>query len=86
MTRRNTSTAKGTIRSLPIELWPKADRDAWVAAFEPARRLKRGVSAAHLKPITRDDLARRYGYFLDFLNRGNLLQMDAAAGVTPGNV
>ena len=23
--------------------------------------------AAHLKPVTRNDLARRYGYFLDFL-------------------
>ena len=87
-TVRNTRAANGKVRSLPIELWPKADRDAWVAACQPARRLKRGGSAAHLKPITRDDLARRYGYFLDFLNRRNLLQIDAtaAAGVTPGNV
>jgi integrase len=86
--RRNSGTAKGTIRSLPIELWPEADRDAWVAACQPARRLKRGGSAAHLKPITRNDLVRRYGYFLDFLNRRNLLQKDAmaAADVTPGNV
>src|SRR5262245_22924190 len=52
----------------------------------PAPQARR--SAAHLKPITRDDLARRYRYFLDFLNRRNLLQMDAmaAADVTPGNV
>jgi integrase len=86
--RCNSGTGKGTIRSLPIELWPKADRDAWVAACQPARRLKRGGSAAHLKPITRDDLARRYGYFLDFLNRRNLLHMNAmaAADVIPGNV
>jgi integrase len=76
------------IRSLPMDLWPQADRKAWLAACEPARRLKRGGSAAHLKPITRDDLARRYGYFLDFMNRRNLLQMDAVAtaGVTPSNV
>jgi site-specific recombinase XerD len=77
-----------TIRSLPIELWPQADRDAWVAACEPARRLKRGGSASHLKPITQRDLARRYGYFLDFLNRRNLLRTDATATaeVAPGNV
>ena len=65
-----------------------ADRNAWIAACEPARRLKRGGIAAHLKPITRDDLARRYGYFLDFLDRHNLLHVDAVAAgeVTPDNV
>jgi hypothetical protein len=84
----NTRTAKGKIRSLPIELWPLADRDAWTAACQPAQRLKRGGTAAHLKPITRNDLARRYGYFLDFLSRQDLLDVDAmvAADVTPANI
>jgi hypothetical protein len=50
--------------------------------------LKRGGAAAHLEPITRDDLARRYGYFLDFLARRGLLPKDApaATAVTPENV
>jgi site-specific recombinase XerD len=54
-----------------------------------ARRLKRGGAAGHLKPVTRDDLARRYGYFLDFLSRRGLLQLNtlaAATLVTPDNV
>jgi integrase len=81
-------TAKGKVRSLPIDLWPSADRNAWISACRPAQRLKRGGAAAHLKPITRDDLARRYGYFLDFLSRRGLLDTDAmaAAEVTPSNV
>lgn len=84
---KNSST-EGAVHSLPISLWPEADRRAWVAACQPAERLKRGGAAAHLKPITRDDLARRYGYFLDFLGRRGLPSKGApaAAGVTPANV
>ena len=54
------------VRSLPIEQWPAADRLAWIAACRPAERLKPGGAASHLKPISRDDLARRYGYFTGF--------------------
>ena len=57
------------VRSLPIEQWPSADRDAWAAACRPNQRLIRGGAGAHMKPITLADLARRYGYFLDFLDR-----------------
>ena len=80
--------AKGKVRSLPLDLWPEADRNAWNAACRPAARLKRGGAAGHLKPVTRDDLARRYGYFLDFLDRRGLLRSDgpAAANVTVDNV
>jgi hypothetical protein len=76
------------VRSLPIEQWPPADRDAWVVACRPSRRLIRGGAGAHMKPITLSDLARRYGYFLDFLDRTARLDRNAkAAGqVTPGNV
>jgi integrase len=48
----------------------------------------RGGAGSHLKPITRDDLARRYGYFLDFLSRSDRLNPNAGLGahVTPENV
>jgi site-specific recombinase XerD len=80
--------AEGKIRSLPLDLWPEADRSAWISACRPPARLKRGGAAGHLKPITRDDLARRYGYFLDFLGRHGLLLVGtlAATCVTPENV
>ncbi len=51
-------------------------------------RLNRGGTASHLKPITRNDLARRYGYFLDFLKRSDILKPDLPAGalITAANV
>src|SRR5581483_1570613 len=75
-------------RSLPFEEWPPADRAAWEAACRPAQRLKRGGAASHLKEITRRDLVRRYGYFLDYLRRVQVLpDAVAAAGyVTPERV
>jgi integrase len=82
------SSIKTKVRSLPIELWPKADRRAWLAACQPSQRLKRGGAASHMKPTTQGDLARRYGYFLDCMNRRGLLDLNKAAGghVTPENV
>ena len=68
------------VRSLPIDEWPAADRAKWELACRPGVRLKRGGRASHLKPITRDDLARRYGYFFDFLVRARLLDLNAVAG------
>ena len=44
----NISPAKRRVRSLPLHLWPEADRDAWNAACQPAARLKRGGAAGHL--------------------------------------
>jgi integrase len=81
-------TIKTKVRSLPIELWPEADRKAWISACRPSQRLKRGGAASHMKVITRDDLARRYGYFLDCMDRRGLLDLDKAAGahVTPEDV
>src|ERR1700745_498911 len=79
----------GKIRSLPLDLLPEADRDAWISACRPPARLKRGGADGHIEPVTRDDLARRYGYFLDFLSRRGLLQLNtlaAATLVTPDNV
>jgi site-specific recombinase XerD len=76
------------VRSLPLDLWPEVDRNAWKAACQPATRLKRGGVAGHLKLVTRDDHARHYGCFLDFLDRSDLLRLDgpAAANVTAENV
>jgi site-specific recombinase XerD len=75
------------IRSLPIEFWPEADRNAWLSACQPSLRLQRGGAGSHMKVITLDDLARRYGYFLDCMNRRGLLDPTKAAGghVTPEN-
>jgi integrase len=79
---------KAKIRSLPIEFWPEADRKAWISAGRPNERLKRGGAGSHLKPITLNDLARRYGYFLDCMNRRGLFDPNKPAGahVTPENV
>jgi integrase len=81
-------TMETKVRSLPIEFWPESDRKAWISASRPSQRLNRGGAGSHMKAITLDDLARRYGYFLDFMNRGGLLDPTKAAGghVAPANV
>lgn len=66
-------------RSLKIEEWPKPDREAWTDACRPSVRLRRGGRAAHLKEVTRNDLASRFGGFLDFLQRAGRLQRDQTA-------
>jgi hypothetical protein len=78
-------TAERKNLSLPLEQWPQADCKAWVAACQPATRLKRGGTASHLKPVTRDDHAAHYGNLLGFLDRCGLLRRDGppAANVTP---
>lgn len=84
----NGPPAKPETRSLPIQFWPEADRNAWTAAVQPATRLKRGGVAGHLKPVTRDDHARQYGNFVGFLDRAGLLRLEgpAAVNVTADNV
>src|SRR5258707_2286970 len=81
-------TMKAKVRSLPIEFWPESDRKAWISASRPSQRLNRGGAGSHMKAITLDDLARRYGYFLDYMNRRGLLDPTKAAGthVAPENV
>jgi len=78
----------GSPGSLPLAEWPMQDRAAWERACVPGHRLRRGGLASHLKPVTRDDLARRYGLFLDFLRRTRRLSGAAASGfhVIPENV
>src|SRR6516225_8224659 len=57
---------------------------AWMAACRSAERLRRGGAASHLKDVTRRDLARRYGYLLDYVERSEGLDRnaDAASYVT----
>jgi hypothetical protein len=51
-------------------------------------RLTHGGAASHLRAITQNDLAKRYGYFLDFVSRSRRLEPEAKAGahVTLENV
>jgi integrase len=83
---RNQTTA--SVRSLPIELWPTADRAAWEEACRPSIRLKRGGAASHMRHVTQRDLEKRYGLFLDSLLRSGRFDGKARAGaqVTPDNV
>ena len=74
--------------SLPIAAWPTADRDAWIQERQAGSRLKRGGRASHMKQVTRDDLERRYGTYLQFLWASGDLRLRAPAGsqVTPDGV
>ena len=65
-----------------------ADRTAWEEACRPGMRLTRGGAASHLRAVTQNDLATRYGYFLDFVSRSRRLEPEAKAGahVTLENV
>lgn len=77
-----------TVRSLKLNQWPEPDRCAWQDACSPGQRLQRGGRAAHLKPVTQADLAQRYGFFLDFLNRAGRLDptLSATLQITPATV
>lgn len=81
-------SASRKVRSLPLAQGPEADRAAWAAACRPAERLKRGGAASHMREITQRDLARRYGYFLDYVERSEGLahHAEAAAHVAPDRV
>ena len=77
-----------TVHSLPVESWPIADRVAWEDACRPSVRLRRGGIESHMRRVTQNDLAKRYGLFLDSLLRSGRLDEKACAGaqVTPNSV
>ena len=74
--------------SLPIGEWPTADRLGWTEARRPAQRLKRGGAASHLATVSQNDIANRYGLYLDYLNRNGRFDLatGAVALITPDNV
>jgi hypothetical protein len=67
-------------KALPLPDWPKADRESWHAAQESAGVLDDGGAASHLSALTRQDLTRRYAYFLSFVARQGILDLEAPAG------
>jgi hypothetical protein len=73
------------VTSLKLADWPAGDQHAWAEACRPRQGLKRGGAAAPLALITRNDLERRYGYFLTYLREQQELDRSAAAGaqITP---
>ena len=76
-------------RPLPFPDWPRADREAWHAAQVSGNILDDDDGIiSHLNAQTRDDLTRRYAYFLFFLARRDRLERDGAvvASVTPENI
>lgn len=74
--------------TLAVNEWPDSDRCVWEDACRPGSRLKPGGRASHLAEASRDNLERRYGGFLKFLQRTERLEMkaDAAAQVMPADV
>ena len=75
-------------RSLAIVEWPRADRAAWEEACRPGHRFQQGGAASYLAEVSRNDIGRRYGMFLDFLERARVLDRGApvVAHTTPENV
>ena len=86
--RGRRSSALGKPRALPFAEWPTGDQLGWAEACQPAQRLKRGGAGSHLAQVSQDDIANRYGLFLDFLCRNGRLDLSksAAALVTPDDV
>jgi integrase len=84
--QRDATSAKP--RSLPFAKWPASDRLGWAEACRPAQMLKRGGAASHLAPVSQDDIANRYGLYLDFLSRNGRFDptKNAMALITPDNV
>jgi integrase len=64
----------GKPRSLPIAEWPASDRLGWAQACRPGQRLTPGGAGSHLAPVSQADIARRYGLYLDYLQRNGQLE------------
>jgi integrase len=86
--RKAAAPHRAAPRSLPLNEWPAADQKTWEEACRPGLRLRKGGAAGRYAEVSREDIARRYGAFLGFLQRSGLLDPSAgpAAQVTPQNV
>ncbi len=67
---------------LPVMNWPPADRIAWEVATRVGGILDDSSPAGHLATVTRDDLTRRYGYFLSFAKRNGHFVANGTAGAS----
>lgn len=78
----------GKPRSLRTAEWPTADQLGWAEARRPAQRLRRGGAASHLNLVSQADIAKRYGLYLDYLQRHGRLDLagNATTLVTIDNV
>jgi integrase/recombinase XerD len=66
--------------SLPIRLWPEADRAAWYAAIRQGDILDGAGPAAHWRPATKATNIHHYGRWLAFLQSRNMLETNAQPG------
>ena len=77
-----------TQKPLALLDWPKADRETWQVAQSTTGVLDDGGMISHLRAQTREDLTRRYAYFLSFLSHRGRLEHHGpvAASVTQENI
>lgn len=75
-------------RCRSLDLWPEADRMAWVAALQPGDALDPGGSASRWATLTQVGAAKGYGRWLTFLDSTGQLEPAASfvRQVTPERV
>ena len=75
-------------KSLVVELWPLAHRQAWNAARERGDVLRDGGVASHWRASTARTVSRSYGHFLVWSTEQGFLAGQAGPGglVTPSNL
>ena len=75
-------------RSMPIEEWPPADRDAWAILVAPGDILGERGAGATWAAGTRKGVMQSYGHWLTWLSRSmpDRVALPVAARVTPENV
>jgi hypothetical protein len=76
---KSESQSRPAPRSLKVHEWSSVDQVAWKEAIRPAVRLQRGGAAAHLTQVSQNDIANRYGLYLDFLLRNSLFDLTSGA-------
>jgi len=79
---------EGQPRSRPVTEWSTLDQNGWERACKPAIRLSPGGAASHLAPVSQNDIANRYGLYVDYLVRHGLFDLTKGVShlVNPNNV
>jgi integrase len=80
--------ADGQPHSRSVAEWSPSDQDGWQRACRPAERLSHGGAASYLAPVSQNDIANRYGHYVDYLKRRGLFDLTKGAAdlVNPKNV